>query len=134
MNKFKAGDLALCKATVFFSDNTSHIEGLVYEVREDNVDYFNLFQVDYELAVRPIKKSPTLFEWGNKLPNDIRKRFFKNVRQSSRATESCTPRKSLKFDTMAECLSSAFSWTDSDEGYDYWEVVYESYKPVISPS
>lgn len=57
----------------------------------------------------------TIREWYNKLPQQIKKEAIKN-----------TPKKELKL--KASCLSDAiqggFVWTDTKQGYKFWDSVY----------
>ena len=49
-NKFKAGDKAIAKYSVRFSDRTRHDAGKIYDVTEETKWYFNVFHEEYDLV------------------------------------------------------------------------------------
>lgn len=57
-------------------------------------------------------------EWFNDLEEPYKKQALEN-----------TVEKSLKIiaESMTEALSSAFYWTDSPQGHDYWSNIFKQY-------
>lgn len=47
-NKFKAGDIAICRRAVEFADSTRHVIGQRIRVRENTVSYYNVNHQDYD--------------------------------------------------------------------------------------
>ena len=47
-NKFKAGDIAICRRSINFTDGTKHIKGEHILVREGCASYYNVNHEDYD--------------------------------------------------------------------------------------
>jgi hypothetical protein len=47
-DKFKPGDKAKVLQAIDFSDGTSHFEGQIVDVTEENVSYYNVFHRYHE--------------------------------------------------------------------------------------
>lgn len=63
-------------------------------------------------------------EWFNLLPQDIRDKAIQN-----------TPDYMLEysgFNTFRECMYGAFSWSGSNEGFDFWFNFFKSTDNVTS--
>lgn len=48
--KFSVGQKVICLKGTMFTSGVAHKKGDTYEITEANVDYFNVFANDYELA------------------------------------------------------------------------------------
>lgn len=57
----------------------------------------------------------TIRAWFEELPDDIKEKAFKNTKKHDLSGKS---------NSLSNALGASFRWSETPEGYDYWENIY----------
>lgn len=72
----------------------------------------------------------TIRQYLNRLPNDLKKAAFANIRNQALSREEYQRKLATATDSLSSAISSAFLWIDTPEGPVFWYKIKKKYDKV----